>query len=84
MRLTFITQGRVQVCYRETFSSICDTDFDTHDASVICRQLGFSSRGKGFQFAWLAEMLEQVKSKQKVRVAVDHYDISPTNRQGTS
>lgn len=34
--------GRVEVCSLERWQTVCNMGWDNVDASVVCRQLGFS------------------------------------------
>ena len=39
------TTGTVQVCVNRIWGSICGRSWDSRDATVICRQLGFTTIG---------------------------------------
>ena len=38
--------GRLEVCWRSRWGSVCSSQFDRLDAAVVCRQLNLPSEGE--------------------------------------
>lgn len=44
-KTTGVVRGRVEVCVGGRYSTICDRFWTNTEASVVCRQLGYSPYG---------------------------------------
>ena len=52
---SYFYQGRVEISYNGDWGTVCDDGWDSIDADIVCRQLGFGSSGSSYSGAYFGQ-----------------------------
>ncbi|KAL5489108.1 hypothetical protein EMCRGX_G018163 [Ephydatia muelleri] len=56
----FTSQGTVEVCYENIWGSVCSISWDSSDASVVCKQLGYNGTSLAYSNAYFGQSVSPI------------------------